>query len=124
MRILLSQSPHREAQLKPIATLLALATLAAALTAMAGNYPLGTMTCDDIGQYAKELVTGIDAKKPKEVALQELDARTFKDPVEKKALTDVLNVMYDGFGQSLYPDTAYGAMKYDCEKGRPGSKEQ
>jgi hypothetical protein len=101
------------------------APLALALApAFAGNYPLGTMTCDDIGQYAKELVTGIDAKKPKEVALQELAARKFNDPVEKKTLTDVLNVMYDGFGQSLYPDTAYGVMKYDCEKGRPGFTEQ
>jgi hypothetical protein len=102
----------------------ALFSLASALPANAGNYPLGTLTCDDIGQYAKELVTGIDAKKPKEAALQELDARKFNDPVEKKALLGVLNVLYDGFGQSLYPDTAYGAMKYDCEKGRPGSKEQ
>jgi hypothetical protein len=89
----------------------------------AGNYPLGTMTCDDIGLYAKELVTGIDAKKPKEAALQELEARKFNDPVEKKTLLNVLNIMYDGFGQSLYPDTAYGAMKFDCEKGRPGMKE-
>jgi hypothetical protein len=105
-------------------TSIAVATLfAAALAATAGNYPLGTMTCDDIGQYAKELVTGIDAKKPKETALQELEARKFNDPVEKKNLLDVLNVMYDGFGQSLYPDTAYSAMKYDCEKGRPGSKQ-
>lgn len=109
---------------KPIIALSASAALMAALPAPAGNYPLGTMTCDDIGQYARELVTGIDAKKSKEVALQELDARTFKDPVEKKTLTDVLNVMYDGFGQSLYPDTAYGVMKFDCEKGRPGNQER
>jgi hypothetical protein len=109
---------------KSTIALFAFAALIASLPAPAGNYPLGTLTCDDIGQYAKELVTGIDAKKPKEVALQELDARSFKDPVEKKTLTDVLNVMYDGFGQSLYPDTAYGVMKFDCEKGRPGSQER
>lgn len=110
--------------MKTISLLFACTALAAALPATGGNYPLGTMTCDDIGRYAKELVIGIDAKKTKEAALQELDARTFKDPVEKTTLTDVLNVMYDGFGQSLYPDTAYSAMKFDCEKGRPGSKEQ
>lgn len=102
----------------------ALFALAAALPASAGNYPLGTLSCADIGQYAKELVTGIDAKKPKEAALQELEARKFNDPVEKKALLSVLTIMYDGFGQSLYPDTAYSAMKYDCEKDRPETTER
>jgi hypothetical protein len=95
-----------------------------AAPAFAGNYPLGTLSCDDIGLYAKELVIGMDAKKPKEAALQELTARKFNDPVEQQALTEVLNVMYSDFGKSLYPDVAYGMMKYDCEKGRPEMKEQ
>jgi hypothetical protein len=110
--------------LRKLQKLFTVCATAIPLIAHAGNYPLGTLTCDDMGLYAKELVIASEAKKSKETALQELQARKFNDPVEQKALTDVLNLVYSDFGQQLSADVAYGAIKYDCEKGRPEAKEQ
>lgn len=96
----------------------ALALASLAFGAAAGNYPLGTMTCDDIGAYAREAVANLDAGKSLETTLKELDERKFNDPVEKKNLTRIAYVMYDGFGAGLTPETAHSMMKYDCETGR------
>lgn len=103
-----------------------LATLAACLlltgAARAANYPLGTMTCDDIGQFAVETMTGKKAGRTKEEALAALDGRTYGDPVEKKNLTDVIYILYGNLGRNLSAKTAGAVMRTDCQAGRPGKE--
>ncbi len=54
-------------------------------TALAAPYPLGTMTCDDIGAFASEAMRWRKEQKiPYEEAAQRLEVREYGDPVEKK----------------------------------------
>lgn len=99
-------------------TSLTLALALAASPALAGNYPLGTMTCDDIGRFSSEIVAGRKAGRTREEALAALETRTVGDPVERKTLADVIGVLYSNLGRNLGVQSAAAVMKTDCETGR------
>ncbi len=87
----------------------------------AANYPLGTMTCDDIGAFASEVMAAKKEGRSKEDALAALEQRKYGDPVEKKNLTDVVEILYGNLGRNLGVKSAGAVLKTDCETGRPKS---
>ena len=95
-----------------------LLALALAGPAAAGNYPLGTMTCDDIAQFSRDTIAAKKEGRSREEALASLEERTYGDPVEKQTLADVIGVLYSNLGRNLGVKSAGAVMKMDCEKGR------
>jgi hypothetical protein len=77
------------------------------------------MTCDDIGQSASEFMSWRTDGVPREEADSRLEARTFKDPVEKKNLAIILGLVYGSYGRNWTVESAGSVMKTDCESGRP-----
>ena len=100
------------------APLLAATSLLFTGFATAADYPLGTMTCDDIGVFAATVMAAKKQSLSLEDALAALDTRTYGDPVEKKNLTDVVNILYGNLGRNLGVKVAGAVMKQDCESGR------
>ncbi|HEX7811265.1 MAG TPA: hypothetical protein VF460_05100 [Burkholderiales bacterium] len=89
-----------------------------AAAAEAAPYPLGTMTCADIGAFASESMGWRKGGRTRDDALAELDKRTFKDPVEKKNLLAVLDLVYGSYGRNWTVESAGNVMRKDCETGR------
>jgi hypothetical protein len=87
--------------------------------ALAGNYPLGTMTCDDIGAFASEAMGWRKSGMPREQALAQLDERSYNDPVEKKNLLAVLDLVFGSYGRNWSVESAGNVMRTDCKAGRP-----
>ena len=86
--------------------------------AFAGTYPLGDMTCPEIGQFAsKAMQWREDGVMPKE-ALQRLENQRPGESVEKKNLLMVLSLVYGGYGDSWTVKSAGDAMRIDCQTGR------
>lgn len=98
---------------------LAAAALALPLSGQAANYPLGTMTCDDMGAFASEVMAAKKAGRTKEEALAALEDRKYGDPVERKNLTDVVYILYGNLGRNLGVQSAGAVIRTDCETGRP-----
>ncbi len=92
---------------------------AVAQNAAAADYPLGTMTCADIGTFASETMAAKKAGRSKEDALAALETRTYGDPVEKRNLADVVDILYGNLGRNLGVQSAGAVLKTDCESGRP-----
>jgi hypothetical protein len=87
--------------------------------ASAGNYPLGSMTCDDIGRSASEFMDWRASGVAREEADKKLDERSYNDPVEKKNLSIILGLVYGSYGRNWTVESAGTVMKTDCEQGRP-----
>lgn len=100
-------------------SLFAIALAVASAASHAANYPLGTMTCDDIGTFASDVMAAKKAGRSKEEALAALEERSYGDPVEKRNLTDIVNILYGNLGRNLGVQSAGSVMKTDCETGRP-----
>lgn len=99
-------------------SLLLLLPLALPGAALAADYPLGTMTCDDIGRFASETMAAKKAGRSKDDALAALDTRTYGDPVERRNLEDVVHILYGNLGRNLGVQSAGAVMRTDCESGR------
>ncbi len=91
----------------------------AAVSAQAANYPLGTMTCEDIGRFASETMAEKKQGRTRDEALASLETRTYGDPVEKRNLADVIEILYGNLGRNLGVQSAGAVLKKDCETGRP-----
>lgn len=85
---------------------------------VAAPYPLGTMTCDDIGAFASEAMTWRKSFIDFEEAMARLEEREYGDPVEKKNLTIILDYVYGSFGNNWTVVSAGNVMRSDCRKGR------
>lgn len=90
----------------------------AASAAGAAPYPLGTMTCDDIGAFASEAMGWRKSGMTREQALAELDKRSYNDPVEKKNLLAVMDLVFGSYGRSWTVESAGNIMRTDCKTGR------
>ena len=87
--------------------------------ASAAPYPLGTMTCDDIGEFASEAMGWRKEELATyEEAMARLEARTFADPVEKKNLSIVLDYVFGNYGRNWNVESAGNVFRSDCKKGR------
>ena len=86
--------------------------------ALAAPYPLGTMTCADIGKFASEAMSWRESGIKKDEALAKLDGRSLNDPVERKNLEGVLHMVFGRYGDSWTKESAGNVMRTDCEAGR------
>jgi hypothetical protein len=84
----------------------------------AGTYPLGSMTCDDIGRFASEAMQWRESGLPPKEARQRLDQLKPEISVEKKNMLTVLSLVYGGYGDSWTIESAGHAMQKDCETDR------
>lgn len=85
----------------------------------AAPYPLGSMTCNDIGKFASEVMAAKKAGRSQDDALAALDQRQWgEEAVERKNLTDVIRILYGNLGRNLGVQSAGAVMKTDCETGR------
>lgn len=94
------------------------ALLLVATTATAAPYPLGTMTCEDIGKFASDAMAGRKEGQTREQAVAALDKRTYNDPVEKKNLLIIVGYVYGSYGNNWSVESAGNVMRKDCETGR------
>jgi hypothetical protein len=101
--------------LKPLLPALLLLAVSAAAAA---PYPLGTMTCDDIGTFASEAMGWRKEGRTREQALAALENRTYTDPVEKKNLLAILDLVFGSYGRNWTVESAGNVMRKDCETGR------
>ena len=86
--------------------------------AMAAPYPLGTMTCADIGQFASEAMSWRKQGQSRDQALAALEQRTYNDPVEKKNLTTIVDLVFGSYGRNWSVESAGNVLRTDCEAGR------
>ena len=86
--------------------------------AQAAPYPLGTMTCDDIGAFASEAMGWRKTHVTYDDAKQRLEERDYGDPVEKKNLMIILGYVYGSYGNNWTVESAGNVMRSDCRKGR------
>jgi len=98
--------------------LLLLGSLVCSTAALAAPYPLGSMTCADIGAFASEAMSWRKEGQSRDQALAALEKRTYNDPVEKKNLTAVLNLVFGSYGNNWSVESAGTVMRTDCETGR------
>ncbi len=68
--------------------------LLAIATGVQAAYPLGTMTCDDIASFASEAMSWRKEGQTREQALAALEKRAYNDPVEKKNLTVIVDLVF------------------------------
>ncbi|MEO8158624.1 MAG: hypothetical protein ABI648_12575 [Betaproteobacteria bacterium] len=92
--------------------------LAASCVASAAPYPLGTMTCADIGAFASEAMAWRKQGQSKDQALAALETRTYNDAVEKKNLIVVVDLVFGSYGRSWSVESAGNVLRTDCETGR------
>lgn len=94
------------------------ALMLSALQATASPYPLGSMTCDDVGAFASQAMQwredGMTIPQAK-VRLEELKP---EDSVEKQNMTMVMRLVFGGYGDSWTVESAGNIMRTDCETGR------
>ena len=92
--------------------------LSAVTQAHASPYPLGDMTCNDIGAFATQAMQwredGISLKD----ARTRLDGLRAEESVEKKNMRAVMDIVYGGHGDSWTVESAGNIMRVDCESGR------
>lgn len=86
--------------------------------AIAAPYPLGTMTCEDIGEFASEAMRWRKAEIAKDEALARLEQREYGDPVEKRNLTAIVDLVYGRYGNNWSIEGAGRALRGDCLQGR------
>jgi len=96
----------------------ALLLAAACVSAQAAPYPLGTMTCADMGRFASEAQGWRESGMKRDEAFDKLDARPVNDPVERKNLEMVLAMVFGRYGNNWTVETAGNVIRSDCETGR------
>jgi len=95
-----------------------LLALLAMATSVQAAYPLGTMTCDDIASFASEAMSWRKQGQTREQALSALEERTYNDPVEKKNLTAIVDLVFGTYGRNWTVESAGNVMRTDCMTGR------
>ena len=98
--------------------LLGFALLVCSSAALAAPYPLGSMTCADIGAFASEAMSWRKQGQSRDQALAALEKRTYNDAVEKKNLTTIVDLVFGSYGRSWSVESAGNVMRTDCETGR------
>lgn len=101
--------------MKPLISLL---LMICAASAQAAPYPLGTMTCDDIGAFASEAMGWRKSGVPRDQAFTRVEQRQYNDPVEKKNLTAVVELVYGSYGRNWSVESAGNVLRTDCMTGR------
>ena len=95
------------------------AVLCAVAPVHASPYPLGSMTCNDIGAFATQAMQWREDGVSFKDAKTRLDAlRPEEESVEKKNMRMVMEIVFGGYGDSWTVESAGNIMRVDCESGR------
>lgn len=86
--------------------------------AHAAPYPLGTLSCRDMGEFASQAMQWRESGTTREEAFAKLDERSYGDPVERKNLEQVLKMVFGRYGNAWTVESAGNAIRSDCETGR------
>lgn len=89
-----------------------------ALMAHADPYPLGSMSCKDIGAFASQAMQWREDGVKWPEAKARLDTLRPDDSVEKKNLRMVMQLVYGSHGDNWTVESAGTVMQTDCEAGR------
>ena len=89
-----------------------------AMSTHAAPYPLGSMTCKDIGQFAAQAMQWREDGVKWAEAKQRLDTLRPEDSVEKKNLRMVMQLVFGSYGDNWTVESAGSVMQADCEDGR------
>jgi hypothetical protein len=84
----------------------------------ASPYPLGSMTCDDIGTFASQAMQWREDGMTIPQAKAKLEELKPEDSVEKLNMTNVMRLVFGGYGDSWTVESAGNIMRTDCETGR------
>jgi hypothetical protein len=84
----------------------------------AGNYPLGSMTCEDIGRFASEGMRWREQGLTPREAMARLQQLQPEGSVEFKNMRTVLMLIWGGYGDAWTVESAGDTMRKDCEAGR------
>tara|TARA_B100000214_G_scaffold25895_1_gene16978 strand:- start:46 stop:390 length:345 start_codon:yes stop_codon:yes gene_type:complete len=98
--------------------LILLATFGFFVNVNADNYPLGNMTCDDIGDFAAEALMWRKRGFTPAEALKKLDELNLSESVDRQNMLDVLKLVYGGYGNSWTQESARKAITQDCQRDR------
>ena len=104
--------------MKKTASLFVCTVFCSVLTAHAAPYPLGSMTCQDIGQFASQAMQWREDGVKLPDAKTRLDQLRPEDSVEKKNMRMVMALVYGGYGDGWTVESAGTVMQVDCESGR------
>lgn len=102
----------------PLTYWLCIPMLLAGPAALAAPYPLGTLTCADMGAFASEAMRWREGGMTREQALAKLDERSYADPVERKNIEQVLRMVFGRYGNNWTVESAGNVIRSDCEAGR------
>lgn len=96
--------------------------IALLMSAPAMAYDTGSMSCDDIGQFAAATVTGKENGRTYQQQLTSLDHLVPPEYfTERKILTTITHDLYkEDWAKHLTPDGAYASFKADCMVGKGG----
>ena len=84
----------------------------------ASPYPLGSMSCGDIGAFASQAMQWReDGVKYKE-AKTRLDTLRPDESVEKKNMRIIMQLVFGNYGDNWTVESAGSTMKADCESDR------
>lgn len=89
-----------------------------ALMAQADPYPLGSMTCKDIGAFASQAMHWRESGVPFTEAKTRLEQLRPEDSIEKKNLRMVMALVYGSYGDNWTVESAGTVMQVDCEASR------
>lgn len=89
-----------------------------ALQTTASPYPLGSMTCEDIGIFASQAMQWREDGMTIPQAKAKLEELKPEDSVEKENMTNVMRLVFGGYGDSWTVESANNIMRTDCETGR------
>ena len=95
--------------------------LIATLTATSANaYDTGAMTCDDVGQYAADVMASREKGQTKVEALAVLASQTqWTGDIEKKNLEAIVKMIHGKLGDQLFDaNAAHAVIKRDCDIGQ------
>ena len=104
--------------MKTIHLSLIAASMLLASQAHASPYPLGSMTCDDIGTFAAQAMQWREDGMTIPQAKAKLEELKPEDSVEKQNMAAVMRLVFGGYGDSWTVESAGTIMRNDCETGR------
>jgi beta-glucanase (GH16 family) len=86
--------------------------------AQASPYPLGNMSCEDIGAFASQAMQWREDGVHYKEAKTRLDGLKPDESVEKKNMRMLIQLVYGSYGDNWTVESAGTTMKMDCESGR------
>ncbi len=116
MNLALKRLPH-PLQLLCLLCMLCL-FIALPLHAAAGPYPLGTLTCKDMGAIASRAMEWRERGMTLEAAMIKLAEREFAESIERTNAEAVLRLVFGRYGNAWTVESAGNAIRSDCETGR------